>query len=108
MRRTMASSLGKMPTTSVRRLISPLRRSIGKPPRRPHRTLTADRHCSIEAFRGRASRTIGLSALLTAGKKWGWPKCCSKATDAVLGAAAALLNGTPLALSIRGASLVTL
>ena len=29
MRRTMASSLGKMPTTSVRRLISPLRRSIG-------------------------------------------------------------------------------
>jgi hypothetical protein len=25
----MASSLGKMPTTSVRRLISPLRRSIG-------------------------------------------------------------------------------
>ncbi len=28
-RRTMASSLGKMPTTSVRRLISPLRRSIG-------------------------------------------------------------------------------
>ncbi len=28
MRRTMASSLGKMPTTSVRRLISPLRRSI--------------------------------------------------------------------------------
>ncbi|SPP98170.1 protein of unknown function [Bradyrhizobium vignae] len=29
MRRTMASSFGKMPTTSVRRLISPLRRSIG-------------------------------------------------------------------------------
>src|SRR3954453_8202882 len=29
MRRTMASSLGKIPTTSVRRLISPLRRSIG-------------------------------------------------------------------------------
>lgn len=29
MRRTMASSLGKRPTTSVRRLISPLRRSIG-------------------------------------------------------------------------------
>jgi hypothetical protein len=29
MRRTMASSLGKMPTTSVRRLISPLSRSIG-------------------------------------------------------------------------------
>jgi hypothetical protein len=28
-RRTMASSLGKMPTTSVPRLISPLRRSIG-------------------------------------------------------------------------------
>src|SRR6188472_4136341 len=28
-RRTMASSLGKMPTTSVLRLISPLRRSIG-------------------------------------------------------------------------------
>jgi hypothetical protein len=28
-RRMMASSLGKMPTTSVRRLISPLRRSIG-------------------------------------------------------------------------------
>ena len=28
-RRTMASSFGKMPTTSVRRLISPLRRSIG-------------------------------------------------------------------------------
>src|SRR5262245_35721245 len=28
-RRTMASSLGKMPSTSVRRLISPLRRSIG-------------------------------------------------------------------------------
>ena len=29
MRRTMASSFGKLPTTSVRRLISPLRRSIG-------------------------------------------------------------------------------
>jgi transposase len=28
-RRTMALSFGKMPTTSVRRLISPLRRSIG-------------------------------------------------------------------------------
>lgn len=28
-RRTMASSLGTMPTTSVRRLISPLRRSMG-------------------------------------------------------------------------------
>lgn len=29
MRRTIASSLGKMPATSVRRLISPLRRSMG-------------------------------------------------------------------------------
>jgi hypothetical protein len=29
MSRTIAASLGKMPTTSVRRLISPLRRSIG-------------------------------------------------------------------------------
>lgn len=28
-KRTMASSLGKMPTTSVRRLISPFDRSIG-------------------------------------------------------------------------------
>jgi hypothetical protein len=31
-RRVIASSLGKMPTTSVRRLISPLRRSIGLVP----------------------------------------------------------------------------
>jgi hypothetical protein len=35
----MASSLGKMPTTSVRRLISPLRRSMLN--RMKHRFLTA-------------------------------------------------------------------
>jgi hypothetical protein len=59
MRRTMASSFGKMPTTSVRRFISPLRRSIGLVECSLVPMLRRERH---------VSEHIGLSLIQEAGE----------------------------------------